>query len=106
MDLKEICQEIAGAAVDAGAFIRREAKVFDISRRERKGLNDFVSYVDTGAEKLLVEKLSAILPEAGFVTEEGTSEKIGAKYCWVIDPLDGTTNFHARILSLCGEHRT
>ena len=44
-------------------------------------------------KKLLVERLSAILPEAGFVTEEGTSTKTGVKYCWVIDPLDGTTNF-------------
>ena len=42
---------------------------------------------------MLVEKLSLLLPEAGFLTEEGTSEKIGLKYCWVIDPLDGTTNF-------------
>lgn len=56
-------------------------------------MNDFVSYVDKGAEKLLVERLAAILPEAGFITEEGTSAKVGARYCWVIDPLDGTTNF-------------
>jgi myo-inositol-1(or 4)-monophosphatase len=42
---------------------------------------------------MLVKKLSLLLPEAGFITEEGTSKKIGLKYCWVIDPLDGTTNF-------------
>ena len=56
-------------------------------------MNDFVSYVDKGAEKLLVERLARALPEAGFITEEGTSTKVGARYCWVIDPLDGTTNF-------------
>ncbi len=60
---------------------------------ESKGLNDFVSYVDKGSEKMLVERLGIILPEAGFITEEGTSVKKGVKYCWVIDPLDGTTNF-------------
>jgi myo-inositol-1(or 4)-monophosphatase len=93
MDLKKICTEIEKAALEAGAFIRKEASVFDINRKESKGLNDFVSYVDKGAEKLLVERLSLIVPEAGFITEEGTSSKVGVRYCWVIDPLDGTTNF-------------
>ena len=93
MNLKDICREIEQAALEAGKFIRQEAEVFDINFTERKGLNDFVSYVDKGAEKLLVERLSLILPEAGFITEEGTSTKVGVRYCWVIDPLDGTTNF-------------
>ncbi len=93
MNLKDICIEIEKAAREAGTFIRQEAEVFDINCTERKGLNDFVSYVDKGAEKLLVERLSAIVPEAGFITEEGTSTKVGVRYCWVIDPLDGTTNF-------------
>ena len=93
MNLKDICKEIEKAASEAAQFIKQEAEVFDISFKERKGLNDFVSYVDKGAEKLLVEKLSLILPEAGFITEEGTSTKVGVRYCWVIDPLDGTTNF-------------
>jgi myo-inositol-1(or 4)-monophosphatase len=92
-DLKNICREIEKAAREAGNFILNESKVFDINRTEKKGLNDFVSYVDKGSEKMLVEKLSLLLPEAGFVTEEGTSKKTGLKYCWVIDPLDGTTNF-------------
>lgn len=93
MDLKFICKKIENAAIEAGTFIRNEAETFDISLREKKGLNDFVSYVDKGAEKLLVEKLTEILPEAGFIAEEGTSSKVGVKFCWVIDPLDGTTNF-------------
>jgi myo-inositol-1(or 4)-monophosphatase len=93
MNLKVICKEIEKAARDAAAFIKQEAAVFDINCTERKGLNDFVSYVDKGAEKLLVERLSSILPDAGFITEEGTSTKVGVRYCWVIDPLDGTTNF-------------
>ena len=91
--LKDICTEIEKAIRETGAFILNESQGFDISRTEKKGLNDFVSYVDKGSEKMLVEKLSRLLPEAGFNTEEGTSQKIGLKYCWVIDPLDGTTNF-------------
>jgi myo-inositol-1(or 4)-monophosphatase len=93
MNFKDICKEIEKAARDAAEFIKQEARVFDINCTERKGLNDFVSYVDKGAEKLLVERLTSILPEAGFITEEGTSSKVGVRYCWVIDPLDGTTNF-------------
>jgi myo-inositol-1(or 4)-monophosphatase len=93
INLKEICREIEIAARETGAFILNESKEFDISRTESKGLNNFVSYVDKIAEKMLVERLVTILPEAGFITEEGTLTKSGLKYCWVIDPLDGTTNF-------------
>ena len=93
MDLKYICSEIEKAAHEAADFILKESQGFDINRTEKKGLNDFVSYVDKGSEKMLAEKLSKLLPEAGFITEEGTSEKVGLRYCWVIDPLDGTTNF-------------
>jgi myo-inositol-1(or 4)-monophosphatase len=92
-DLKKITIEIEKAARETGEFILRESKVFDIKRTEKKGFNDFVSYVDKGAEKMLVEKLMPLIPDAGFITEEGTVKKTGLKYCWVIDPLDGTTNF-------------
>jgi myo-inositol-1(or 4)-monophosphatase len=93
IDLKYVCTELEKAARETSAFILKESNGFDISRTETKGLNDFVSYVDKGSEKMLVEKLGLLLPESGFITEEGTSKKIGLKYCWVIDPLDGTTNF-------------
>ncbi len=93
IDLKIICDEIVKAAGETSLFIQRESKGFDPARAEKKGLNDLVSYVDKGAEQMLVERLSLILPEAGFNAEEGTSTKKGARYCWVIDPLDGTTNF-------------
>ena len=92
-DLKNICSEIENAAREAACFILKESQGFDLKRTEKKGSNDFVSYVDKGSEKMLVERLSQLLPEAGFITEEGTSEKVGLKYNWVIDPLDGTTNF-------------
>jgi myo-inositol-1(or 4)-monophosphatase len=92
-DYKTICSEMVNAVSHTSEFILAESKGFDIGLTENKGLNNFVSYVDKGAEKLLVERLGIILPEAGFLAEEGTSEKKGVKYCWVIDPLDGTTNF-------------
>jgi len=89
----KICKEIEAIAAETAEFIAREATEFDKNRAEKKGFNDFVSYVDKNSEKMLVEKLSAILPEAGFITEEGSSAKKGEKFCFVIDPLDGTTNF-------------
>jgi myo-inositol-1(or 4)-monophosphatase len=93
MDLRDICIEIEKAARETSVFIQKESRGFDVTRTERKGFNDFVSYVDKGSEKMIIEKLSHLLPEAGFLAEEGTSNKTGVKYCWVIDPLDGTTNF-------------
>lgn len=92
-NLKALCTEIEIIAKEAGDFIRKESENFDIKKTEIKGFNNFVTYVDKGSEKMLVEKLALLLPEAGFVTEEGTSVKKGLKYNWIIDPLDGTTNF-------------
>jgi len=84
---------VVEVATETGKFILAESEVFDIRRTEKKGLHDLVSYVDKRSEEMLVKKLAQILPEAGFLAEEGTSSGNGAKYCWVIDPLDGTTNF-------------
>lgn len=92
-DLKTIVNKVAEIALETGKFIKQESEGFDISRTEQKGLHDLVSYVDKKSEEMLVQKLGLILPEAGFITEEGTSSKKCGKYCWVIDPLDGTTNF-------------
>jgi len=93
INLETLCRKVEEIAAGTAGFILSEAAGFDIRRTEKKGKNDFVSYVDKESERMLVEELSAILPEAGFLTEEGTATKKGAKYCWVIDPLDGTTNF-------------
>jgi myo-inositol-1(or 4)-monophosphatase len=92
-DLKNLCSEIEKAARMAAEFIVKESEVFDINETESKGLNNFVTYVDKGSEKMLIEKLTPLIPEAGFIAEEGTSTKKGVRYNWIIDPLDGTTNF-------------
>lgn len=93
INLKEICSGMEAVAREAASFISNEALNFDIKRTEVKGLNNFVSYVDKGSEKIIVNRLRDILPEAGFLTEEDTPDVEGKKYTWVIDPLDGTTNF-------------
>ncbi|QEM10084.1 inositol monophosphatase family protein [Mucilaginibacter rubeus] len=93
MQTANILNQVIEVSKQAGDFIRQERKAFDPDRIEYKGLNDMVSYVDKTAEETIVKGLSKILPEAGFITEEKTTTKIGERYNWIIDPLDGTTNF-------------
>lgn len=95
MDLKSIEPEVIELCRSVGQFIETERKNFDNSRIEEKGkFNNLVSYVDKESEKKLVSKLSKLLPRAGFITEEGTVEQSKSnEYNWIIDPLDGTTNF-------------
>jgi len=91
--LSQLLSQTRKIAEEVGAFIEKERIHFSMDQVEHKGFNDLVSYVDKEAEKQLVAKLQAIFPEAGFITEEGTNTTRGEKYDWVIDPLDGTTNF-------------
>lgn len=95
MNLAQLCPLVVDLTREVGVFIRQEADVFDRAVTEYKGSpNNLVSYVDKTAEERLVAGLSKLLPEAGFITEEGTTEQAsGQEYVWCIDPLDGTTNF-------------
>lgn len=93
IDLLPILEQTQKVAREAGAFIRKERQTFDLKKVEHKGLNDLVSYVDKEAENIIVQRLSLILPEADFITEEGTAHISGKDFTWIIDPLDGTTNF-------------
>ena len=93
MELDILCKQVVAETRCVGAFIKAESKKFDVSKIEHKGFNDLVSYVDKEAEKQLVAALKNLLPEAGFITEEGTAESQQQEYTWIIDPLDGTTNF-------------
>lgn len=91
--LESITLQVKDIARNAGAFIRKEAQSFSSEAVEIKGKSDLVSYVDKETEKLLVGALSELLPDAGFITEENTTAQGQKEYTWIIDPLDGTTNF-------------
>lgn len=80
-------------AREVGAFIRKESGNFTSGMVESKGVHDFVSYVDKESESKLIRGLGEILPETGFITEEETTERMTKDLTWIIDPLDGTTNF-------------
>jgi myo-inositol-1(or 4)-monophosphatase len=95
MDLEKIKKGVIEICLEVGEFIRREGASFDRNRIEQKQVfNNLVSYVDKEAEKALVKTLHNLFPPAGFITEEGTVEQSQQhEYNWIIDPLDGTTNF-------------
>lgn len=101
LDLEFITSEVRKIAIENGAFLREERRNFNRDKVEIKGFHDYVSYVDKESEKRLVAKLSQLLPEAGFIAEEGTGSFTSEEYCWVIDPLDGTTNFIHNIAPYC-----
>lgn len=93
MNLENLCFDVQGIAKIAGVFIDGEREKFNLLDVEVKGKADFVSYVDKQAEELIVEELRKLLPGSGFIAEEGTAVSNNEKYKWIIDPLDGTTNF-------------
>lgn len=93
LSLEPILEQVEHTAREAGSFIMRERLQFNQNKVEKKGHNDFVSYVDKGAEEIIVNGLKDLIPGAAFHTEEATVERTEAEYLWVIDPLDGTTNF-------------
>ena len=98
-DLEKYTLAVCEIARQAGAYIREERRKFSLDSVERKHAHDYVSYVDKGSERLIVSALRELLPEAGFITEEGTAEEVKSdevkseRLLWVVDPLDGTTNF-------------
>jgi len=93
MNPEKICLDACEIVRSAGNFIREERKKFSSDEIVNKGSRDLVSYVDLNAEKIIVEGLKKILPDAGFLTEEKTIEEGNTSLRWIIDPLDGTTNF-------------
>lgn len=93
MDFELITKQVCEISQEVGEFLKKEIHNIVPKDIEEKGKHDFVTYVDKTSEKMIVEKLSKILPEAGFITEENTASIKGTRFQWIIDPLDGTTNY-------------
>jgi len=93
MDYQTLCMDVIELARQVGMFIKIEEQKVKKADIKEKSLNSLVSYVDKTAEQMIIDALSGMLPEAGYIAEEGTSHKKGEQYNWIIDPLDGTTNF-------------
>lgn len=93
MNYKELCFKVQDIAKAAGAFIRDEQKKISSENIEIKSVASLVTYVDKTAEKQIVSALRKLIPDSGFVAEEGTAASNNEKYTWFVDPLDGTTNY-------------
>ncbi len=93
LELEIICAQSRLVIDKAADFIQDELGKVAAKDIDVKSVNSLVSYVDKGSEKMLVAGLSEVLPQAVFITEEETTEALKGDYRWIIDPLDGTTNF-------------
>lgn len=93
MNFELITHQVINLCRTTGAYIEEQAKRLSVNDIKEKGAHNFVTYVDRESEKRLVKELSRILPQAGIIAEEGTYNKGSKDFTWVIDPLDGTTNF-------------
>jgi myo-inositol-1(or 4)-monophosphatase len=84
------------AAREAAAFIRSAARP-DVAAWDRKARNDFATEVDRSAERMIARMLLAGEPDSAILGEElsptGTTGGTGTAVLWIVDPLDGTTNF-------------
>ncbi|HJN06010.1 MAG TPA: inositol monophosphatase family protein [Bacteroidales bacterium] len=97
MNLEIITKQVVNLTKAVGKFIKKEVDKLDSTDVEEKGIHNLVTYVDKESEKILVRELGKIIPEAGFIAEEDSSLARSEKLNWVIDPLDGTTNFIHRV---------
>jgi myo-inositol-1(or 4)-monophosphatase len=93
MNLQQITHRVCEIAIETGKFILQERAKFSSEYVEEKSKNSLVSYVDKEAEQRIINALSKLIPDAGFMGEEGINNTLRKTYTWIIDPLDGTTNF-------------
>ena len=92
--MKTILETAISAAHLAGEYIQKSAENLSLLNIEQKTLHDYVSEVDRGAEKIVVDQVLAMFPDHQILGEEyGSQGNDGGQWQWVIDPLDGTTNF-------------
>ncbi len=102
MSNSNLLNEVEKISRKVGAFLLEEQAKIQRSEIEFKGRsNDMVSRADKEAEQQFVTFLEKTLPEAGFTAEEGTSTRTGEVFNWIIDPLDGTTNYLYGIPCFC-----
>ena len=93
MNYSDLTASVIELTKTTGLFLKSMVGKLNEGMIETKGQMDFVTEVDKKSEKLLLDGLALIVPEAGFIAEEGTYTRRGDVFNWIVDPLDGTTNF-------------
>ncbi|MGE4292577.1 MAG: inositol monophosphatase family protein [Desulfovibrio sp.] len=90
-DPSVLLEGVRDAVLEAGSIIARNVRLPKAIRK--KGDNDLVTETDVAVEELLKRRLAVLLPGSRFLAEESASGTRLADRTWIIDPLDGTTNF-------------
>ncbi|MFO8086807.1 MAG: inositol monophosphatase family protein [Bacteroidales bacterium] len=93
MNLETITKQAIVLVKETAEYIQQQRHNIKDKNIETKGLHDYVTFVDKTSEQRLVDGLSKLLPGSGFITEEETIANKQKEYTWIIDPLDGTTNY-------------
>lgn len=92
MSQQTLLKQVQRLAEQVGRYQMKNFRTKPPGSGNEKLAREFVSEVDTTSEEMLIDGLSRLLPDAGFHGEE-TGERGSRAYRWIIDPLDGTTNF-------------
>jgi len=93
VNLENICLQVIEIAKKTASIIRNGQHSLTNDQIENKGLHDFVTSVDKQSEEFLYLNLKNLIKGAGFIGEEQTHNHKSDLFNWVVDPLDGTTNF-------------
>lgn len=91
--MENLSKKVEALARYTGEYLKNEQAKLNKKDIEIKGARDYVTYIDKEAERILVKGLKELFPAAGFLTEEETVYYEETEYTWIIDPLDGTTNY-------------
>ena len=81
------------AAQQAGSYLLENQGKLLREHIDEKNANDFVTYVDKGAEKIIIDHILARFPAHSILAEESGKSQQNSDFQWIIDPLDGTTNY-------------
>ncbi len=92
-NLAHLCEQVRQISQEVGRWIKTQVGQVSSNQIETKDLNSLVSYVDKYAENQLISQLGKLVAGSSFLAEESGESDIKSDYLWIIDPLDGTTNF-------------
>lgn len=93
MDKENLTLNVVELTKKVGSWIFDQINRVNENNVEYKGIHNLVTYVDKTAEEMLISELKKLLPEAGFIAEEDDKLQKAKHFNWIVDPLDGTTNF-------------
>ncbi len=101
MSFEKLLAPVVGIVRDTGRFILESAEKLHSGDVKEKSDNNFVTWVDQQSEERLVNRLTELFPGSGFIVEELTRPHHTREFTWIIDPLDGTTNFIHNLPMFC-----